>query len=121
MARRILAVDDDDGIRRMVQVHLKRAGYTVITARDGQEAVEKARAEQPDAIVMDVMMPRMTGFEALDVLKADPQTAGIPVILLTAESRDEDLFTGWSRGVHAYLTKPFRPEELIAGVQGVLE
>lgn len=121
MPKRVLVVDDDDDIRRTVQVHLKRAGYQIILARDGKEALEKARAELPDLIVMDVMMPRMTGFDALEHLKADPTTEAIPVVMLTAESRDEDLFVGWSRGVHSYLTKPFRPDEVVATVKSILD
>jgi two-component system alkaline phosphatase synthesis response regulator PhoP/two-component system response regulator VicR len=80
MDKKILAVDDEKHILRLVQINLEKAGYTVITGSNGREAVELVRAESPDLVVMDVMMPEMDGFEALKLLKADPLTASVPVI-----------------------------------------
>ena len=117
--RKILAVDDERHIVRLIQVNLERAGYQVMTAFDGPEALKKVEAEKPDLIVLDVMMPRMDGFEVLKRLKAKPETSEIPVIMLTAKAQDADVFRGWSSGVSAYLTKPFNPLELITFVKRI--
>src|SRR5438067_11485588 len=121
MTRHILAVDDEVHICRLVEVNLQRAGYRVSTAHDGVEALEKVRAERPDMVVSDVMMPRLDGFELLRRLKADPGTADIPVILLTAKAQDADVLRGWKGGVHCYLTKPFNPMQLLAFVRRIFE
>ena len=104
MSKKILAVDDEKHILRLVQINLEKAGYDVYTGSNGQEAVEKTREVSPDLIVMDVMMPIMDGFEALKTLKADPKTATIPVIMLTAKAQDADVFHGWQSGADLYLT-----------------
>ncbi|MDQ2732330.1 MAG: response regulator [Armatimonadota bacterium] len=121
MPKKILAVDDEKHIVRLVQVNLERAGYTVVTAFDGVEALEKVKGEKPDMIVCDVMMPRMDGFEVLRNLKADAATRDIPVIMLTAKAQDADVFKGWQSGVDAYLTKPFNPMELLAFVKRIFK
>jgi len=117
---KILAVDDQVHIVRLIQVNLERHGYQVVTAYDGEEALQKVRTEKPDLVVCDVMMPRKDGFEVLRELKADPATRDIPVIMLTAKAQDADVFRGWSEGVDCYLTKPFNPAELLAFVKRVL-
>jgi two-component system alkaline phosphatase synthesis response regulator PhoP len=121
MAKKILAVDDERHIVRLVQVNLERQGYEVVTAFDGKEALEKVSSEQPDLIVLDVMMPYMDGFEVLQNLKRDPNTRDIPVIMLTAKAQDADVFRGWQSGVDCYLTKPFNPMELIAFVKRIFK
>lgn len=121
MAKKILAVDDERHIVRLVQVNLERQGYEVVTAFDGKEALEKVSSEQPDLIVLDVMMPYMDGFEVLQNLKRDPGTRDIPVIMLTAKAQDADVFRGWQSGVDCYLTKPFNPMELIAFVKRIFK
>ena len=121
MAKKILAVDDEKHIVRLVQVNLERAGYEVVTASDGVEALEQVKNELPDMIVCDVMMPRMDGFEVLRRLKADQSTREIPVIMLTAKAQDADVFKGWQSGVDAYLTKPFNPMELLAFVRRIFK
>jgi two-component system alkaline phosphatase synthesis response regulator PhoP/two-component system response regulator VicR len=120
MEKHILAVDDERFIRRLVEVNLQRAGYRVTTAADGAEALEVARADRPDLIVLDVLMPRVDGFEALRRLKADPATAEIPVVMLTARAQDADLFKGYQYGADLYLTKPFNPVELLTFVNRIL-
>lgn len=117
---KILAVDDQVHIVRLIQVNLERHGYQVVTAYDGEEALQKVKTEKPDLVVCDVMMPRKDGFEVLRELKADPTTRDIPVIMLTAKAQDADVFRGWSEGVDCYLTKPFNPAELLAFVKRVL-
>lgn len=121
MPKHILAVDDEVHIRRLIEVNLLRFGYRVSTAADGQEALDRIREEQPDMVVLDVMMPRVDGFEVLRRLKLDPQTRDLPVVMLTAKAQDADLFRGWQGGVHMYLTKPFNPMELITFVKRIFD
>ncbi len=121
MAKNILVVDDERHIVRLVEVNLQRAGYNVETAYDGVEALEKVKASKPDMLVLDVMMPRMDGFEVLQNLQADPDTADIPVIMLTAKAQDADIFKGWQSGVSSYLTKPFNPRELLTFVERIFQ
>jgi len=119
MAKKILVVDDERHIVRLVEVNLQKAGYTVVTAYDGVEALLKVQSEHPDMVILDVMMPRMDGFEVLKKLQADAATRDIPVIMLTAKAQDADIFQGWSSGVSSYLTKPFNPRELLAFVERI--
>lgn len=121
MGKKILVVDDEKHIVRLVQVNLERAGYEVVTAYDGEEALQKVKQERPDLIVLDVMMPKMDGFEVMKHLKADPETKEIPVIMLTAKAQDADVFRGWKAGVDCYLTKPFNPLELLTFVKRIFE
>ena len=121
MAKRILAVDDEKHILRLVQINLEKAGYLVVTASNGREALEAVALERPDLIVMDVMMPEMDGLEALQKLKSDDQTADIPVVMLTAKAQDADVFQGWQSGADLYLTKPFNPLELLTFVKRILD
>jgi two-component system alkaline phosphatase synthesis response regulator PhoP/two-component system response regulator VicR len=121
MARKILVVDDERHIVRLVQVNLERAGYEILTAYDGVEALEKIKTESPDMVVLDVMMPRMDGFEVLKNLQADPRYQNIPVIMLTAKAQDADIFKGWASGVSSYLTKPFNPRELLVFVERIFQ
>jgi two-component system alkaline phosphatase synthesis response regulator PhoP/two-component system response regulator VicR len=119
--KKILAVDDERHIVRLIQVNLERAGYEVSTAYDGLEALRAIEEDRPDLIVLDVMMPQLDGFETLKRLKANPNTADIPVIMLTAKSQDADVFRGWQSGVDCYLTKPFNPMELLAFVKRIFD
>ncbi|MBI2298154.1 MAG: response regulator [Armatimonadetes bacterium] len=121
MAKRILAVDDEKHIVRLIQVNLERAGYQVSTANDGVQALDLVAQERPDLIVLDWMMPQLNGMETLKRLKANPATADIPVIMLTAKSQDADVFKGWQSGVDCYLTKPFNPMELLTFVKRIFE
>jgi len=121
MAKKILVVDDERHIVRLVEVNLTRAGYDIVTAYDGVEALESVKSDTPDMIVLDVMMPRMDGFEVLRRLQADPETQNIPVIMLTAKAQDADIFKGWSSGVSSYLTKPFNPRELLTFVERIFQ
>ena len=121
MASHILIVDDESHIRRIVEVNLVRAGHRVTTAADGVDAQAKIRADRPDLILLDVMMPNMDGFELLRRLKEDPDTAPIPVVMLTAQSKDEDVFTGERLGALQYITKPFSPTELLTAVTDALQ
>ncbi len=118
--RKIMAVDDERHIVRLIQVNLERAGFQVVTAFDGPDALKKVESEKPNLIVLDVMMPKMDGFEVLKRLQANPETREIPIIMLTAKAQDADVFRGWASGVSAYLTKPFNPLELVTFVRRIL-
>ena len=121
MAKKILVCDDERHIVRLIQVNLERAGYTVVTAFDGKEGLEKIRAEKPDCCVLDVMMPYMDGFEVLKNLRREPETEALPVIMLTAKAQDKDVFDGYHLGADMYLTKPFNPMELVTFVKRITE
>jgi DNA-binding response OmpR family regulator len=120
LPKRILAVDDELVTARLMQYHLERAGYQVTLAHDGEEALAKVGESRPDIIILDVMMPKLDGFEVLRRLKDDPQTEPIPVIMLTAKSESEDALQGYDSGAQWYLSKPFEPEVLLAYVRNVL-
>ena len=121
MPKKILVVDDERQIVKLVEVNLRKAGYDVVCAYDGVEALEKVQSDRPDMIVLDVMMPRMNGFDVLKKLQSNPETEQIPVIMLTAKAQDADIFAGWQSGVSSYLTKPFNPRELLTFVQRIFE
>jgi CheY-like chemotaxis protein len=110
---RALVVDDSAVIRELIAVNLELEGFEVTTAGDGESAVELANSLQPDVITLDVMMPRLTGFETVVRLREEPKTAGIPVVMVTGRAQAADLARGEEVGVEAYLTKPFEPAELI--------
>jgi DNA-binding response OmpR family regulator len=121
MSHRVLVVDNEPLVRRLVEVNLLRAGYEVGIATDGEEALEKLHAERPDLMVLDVMMPRMDGFELLDQLRKDEMLADLPVIILSARSHDQDIFEAWRRGVSMYLTKPFKPVDLLTTTRSIFQ
>ncbi len=114
---RVLVVDDDDVIRQLITVNLELEGFEVTTAFDGQDCLDKVKQVQPAVITLDIMMPRMDGWEAASRLRADPETADVKVVLLSARAQEADLERGTRIGVDAYLTKPFDPDELIATVR----
>ncbi len=116
----VLVADDDDDIRDLVAFRLDRAGYEVLRAGDGQQALDLAREHQPDLAVLDVMMPKLTGYDVTRELRADSATSRIPVILLTARVQEADVARGFEAGADDYVTKPFSPQELKARVQAVL-
>jgi CheY-like chemotaxis protein len=110
-------VDDDDVIRQLITVNLELEGFDVFTAIDGQDAIERAKEVQPDVVTLDVMMPRLDGWEAAARLRQDPATAHVKVVLLSARAQEADIQRGQRIGVDAYLTKPFDPDELIETVR----
>jgi DNA-binding response OmpR family regulator len=119
MMKKILAVDDHVHIVRLIEVNLAKE-YTVITAADGEEGLEKAREHRPDLIILDVVMPKKDGFSMLAELKADPQLRQIPVIMLTVKVQNADIVRGLHEGAEYYLPKPFHPHEIQALVRRVL-
>lgn len=116
---RVLVVDDDEVIRQLIEVNLTLEGFDVVTAVDGQECLEKAVKAKPDVITLDVMMPRLDGWETAVQLRSNPETAGIRVVLITARAQEDDRDRGQQIGVDAYLTKPFDPAEMIRVVRAL--
>ena len=116
----ILAADDDPDIRELVAFRLERSGYTVLQAADGEEALALALEHKPDLAVLDVMMPKMDGFEVVRRLRAEEPTKRMPIIMLTARAQDSDVEEGFESGADDYLRKPFSPQELRARVQAIL-
>jgi CheY-like chemotaxis protein len=114
---RVLVVDDDAVIRQLICVNLEMEGFEVDVAVDGQDALEKVRSLQPDLVTLDIMMPRLDGWQAATALREDPDTAGVKVVLLSARAQAADLRRGSRMGVDAYLTKPFDPDELIRTIR----
>ena len=120
MAEQILVVDDDPDIARFVEVNLRSAGYDVAVASDGEEALERAGDLRPDLVLLDVMMPRIDGFEVAQRLRRNPQTANTSIIMLTAKALSTDKVLGLTAGADDYIIKPFDPIELLARVKGTL-
>jgi CheY-like chemotaxis protein len=117
---KVLVVDDEPHIVRLVSFSLSRRGYDVLEATDGPSGIELARSEKPDLILMDVMMPGMTGFDAVEKLKAEPATAGIPVVMLSAKSQQYEQQEGLRRGAQKYICKPFTPSALVEAVSEII-
>ena len=116
----VLVVDDDPVIQGLLRVNFEMEGYEVVVAGDGVEGLERARSEQPDVVILDVMMPRMDGLEVARTLKADPATAAIPILLLSAKAQEVDVRAGGATGADAYVTKPFDPLELLKRVEALI-
>ena len=116
----VLAADDDEDILELVAFRLERSGYTVLRARDGEEALRVALEAKPDLAVLVAMMPKLDGFELTRRLRADDATSRMPIILLTARAQDADVQAGFDAGADDYLRKPFSPQELRARVQAIL-
>jgi DNA-binding response OmpR family regulator len=114
----VLIADDDEDILQLVAYRLERAGYRILTASDGQEALSIALDRDPDLAVLDVMMPKLTGLEVTERIRAEGKQ--MPIVLLTARVQDEDLARGFEAGADDYIRKPFSPEDLRARVQTIL-
>jgi DNA-binding response OmpR family regulator len=116
----VLAADDDEDILALLAFRLERSGYSVLQARDGEEALELAREKKPDLAVLDVTMPKLDGFELTRRLRAEEVTRRMPIILLTARTQDADVERGFETGADDYIRKPFSPQELSARVHAIL-
>jgi DNA-binding response OmpR family regulator len=119
--KRILLVDDEVDLVEVVKLRLETVGYEIIPAYDGQEALDKARSEKPDLIILDLMLPKMDGYKVCGLLKKDPRYSGIPIIMFTARAQEDDEALGREMGADAYITKPFEPQALIAKIKELLE
>ncbi|PIR65783.1 MAG: DNA-binding response regulator [Candidatus Omnitrophica bacterium CG10_big_fil_rev_8_21_14_0_10_43_8] len=116
----ILVVDDEKELAALVSLHMKMAGFEVLTAANGEKALELSREEKPDLIILDLMLPKIDGWEVCEQLRQDAVTKDIPVIMLTARTQIEDKLKGFEAGADDYVTKPFSPRELVARVKRVL-
>ncbi|HEX5955869.1 MAG TPA: response regulator [Solirubrobacterales bacterium] len=116
----ILVADDDGDVRELVVFRLERAGYRVVTAADGQEAVEVALERSPDVCVVDVMMPKLDGYQVTERLRASPGLAEVPIVLLTASVEDAAVSRGFEVGASDYIKKPFGPHELLERIAAAL-
>lgn len=117
----VLVADDDEDILQLVVLRLGRSGYDIVSATDGESAVELAIARNPDLVVIDVAMPRVDGLEITRILRARDETASTPILLLTARTRDVDVELGLAAGADDYVTKPFSPELLAQRVAALLQ
>lgn len=117
----ILIVDDEPYMIRLLQHHVERAGYKMVKAVNGREALEKVGSEKPDLIIMDVMMPELNGLEVLSQIRESPETAELPVIIMTANAQRFTKEEAEAAGVSAFLTKPFSPTQLMLQIQNQLD
>ncbi len=120
MSKKILIVDDEQNIVISLEFLMKREGYEVSIANDGEEAVTRIRAEQPDLVLLDVMMPKKSGFEVCQEVKSDPALGAVRILMLTAKGRDTEVAKGLAMGADAYMTKPFSTKELVEKVRSML-
>lgn len=120
MSQRILVVDDDKQITRLVATYLEKAGFSVLTAYDGENALRMIRHERPDLVVLDLMLPGRDGWEITRTLRADERLTALPILMLTARVEDTDKILGLELGADDYLTKPFNPREVVARVRAIL-
>jgi DNA-binding response OmpR family regulator len=121
MNPRIVIADDEPNILISLEFLLKREGFEVTLARDGQEALDAVRRVRPDLALLDVMMPRLSGLDVCQQLRADDSLAGLRIVMLTAKGRDTDMAKGLALGADAYLTKPFATKELVQRLRDVLD
>ena len=117
---RILVVDDEIYIVHILDFSLGMEGYEVLTALDGEQALERLKADKPDLIVLDIMMPTLDGYEVCRTIKTNPETQHIPVILLSAKGRNVDQKMGFDVGADDYITKPFSPRKLVERINALL-
>ena len=117
---KILIAEDEPDIRELVAFTLRFAGHEVVAGSNGEEAVQLASQEMPDLILMDVRMPRMTGYDACRVMKANPKLKDIPVVFLSAKGQESEIQTGLDAGAEEYLLKPFAPDQLTERVKAIL-
>lgn len=120
MAKKILIVDDEPNIVISLEFLMKKEGFAVAVANDGDEALAQVASFNPDLLLLDVMMPKKSGFEVCEALRADPERAGLKIVMLTAKGRDTEMAKGLAIGADAYVTKPFSTKELVDKVREML-
>ncbi len=121
MGKKILVIEDDAIALRLIEYTLRKEGYEVLLAKDGREGISKARSEEPDLIILDIMLPGIDGFEVCYRLRSEPQTAHLPILMLSGKAQEIDKATGLKVGADDYVTKPVAPRELVIRVKAVLE
>lgn len=119
-SRKILVVDDEPDLVEFVRLRLIANGFEVVTAADGEEALEAVKREHPDLIILDILLPKLDGHKACEILKKDPRFAAIPVIMLTAKDREEDILLAKKIGADAYITKPFDAQLLLYDIKKLI-
>jgi DNA-binding response OmpR family regulator len=120
VSKKVLIADDEQNIVISIEFLMKREGFSVSIARDGEEAWEKLQQEKPDLVLLDVMMPKRNGYEVCQALRADPAFAATKVLMLTAKGRDTEIAKGLAIGADAYMTKPFSTKELVSRARELL-
>ncbi len=120
MDKKILVIEDDPATSRLVDYSLRHEGYQVICAANGLEGIRKVRTEAPDLVILDVMLPGMDGFEICHRLRAEPATAGLPILMFSAKAQEIDKNTGLKVGADDYLSKPAAPSEIVSTVKKLL-
>ncbi|KAF4516586.1 hypothetical protein B566_EDAN003333 [Ephemera danica] len=120
MTKKILIVDDEPNIVISLEFLMKKEGFEVAVASDGDEALAKVASFNPDLVLLDIMMPKKSGFEVCEILRADPERAGLRIIMLTAKGRDTEVAKGIAMGANAYITKPFSTKDLVVRVKEIL-
>lgn len=120
MSKRVLIVDDEPNIVISVEFLMKREGFEVSVARDGEEGLAAIRQQRPDLVVLDVMMPKLNGFEVCEAVRADPDLSGVRILMLTAKGREAEIKKGIELGADTYMPKPFSTRELVDKVKALL-
>jgi DNA-binding response OmpR family regulator len=120
MKKKVLLVDDSNTVLMMEKMILAKGSFEVITARDGLEAIAKSKSEKPDVILLDVMMPNLDGLSACALIRQEPETAGIPIIMVTTRGEEHNIETAFRNGCTDYVTKPINGLELLAKLQNIL-
>lgn len=120
MNKKILVVDDEPHLLLLMEARLKASGYEVLTAADGQTALEMAKKQNPDLMILDLMLPKMDGYKVCALLKKDMRYSRIPIILFSARAQQEDMKMGEEVGADAYITKPFEPKRLLAKMEELI-
>lgn len=121
MPHKILVIEDDPDIFQLLQYHLEQEGYKVSVAQDGEQGLKKAQNESPDLILLDLMLPKMSGLDVCRILKGDKETQSLPIIMLTAKSEEVDRIVGFELGAEDYVAKPFSPREVLLRVKAILK
>jgi len=119
--KKILVIDDESSLVEMLSIRLEVNNYQVVSACDGQEGLDKARSEAPDLIILDLMLPKLDGYQVCRMLKSDEKYKQIPIIIFTARAQESDIKAGMEAGADAYITKPFEPNILLAKVSQLIE
>lgn len=120
MSKKILLVDDEVQLVEMVKMRIEASGYDVICAYDGQQALQMAKKEKPDLIILDLMLPKMDGYKVCGLLKNDSRYSKIPIIMFTARAQEEDFLLGKELGAEAFITKPFEPNILLGKIKELI-
>lgn len=120
MKKKILVVEDEAELTEAIQIRLEQAGYEVLIAYDGQQALEKARGENPDLVVLDLMLPKIDGYKVCRMLKFDEKYKKIPIVMLTARAQEKDENLGYEVGADAFITKPFKYQALLSKIRELL-